>query len=149
MFGNDYYKKKPKYKVGNGLIVKNGKDITAFCTGNITEVVIEAANKLKDRNINAKIVSMICLKPINSNFIISQIVSKKVVTIEEHSEVGGLGSAIADILVNNNMNRNISFKKIALKDRCHKEIGSHSYLRKINGLDCDSIVRKIIKLAKK
>ena len=145
---NDFYKKKPKYKVGDGLLVKSGKDITIFCSGNITEVVIDAANKLRNRNINAKIVSMMCLKPINSKFILSQVESKNVVTIEEHSEVGGLGSAIADILMGANLKRPLSFKKIALKDRCHKEIGSHSYLRKINGLDCDSIVKKIINFIK-
>ena len=146
---NDYYKEKPKYKIGDGLLIKSGNDITIFCSGNITEVVIDAVNKLRNQNINAKIVSMICLKPINSKFVVSQITSKNVVTIEEHSEVGGLGSAIADILMNNNLSHRISFKKIALKDRSHKEIGSHNYLRKLNGLDCDSIVKKIIKLIKK
>ena len=146
---NDYYKEKPKYKIGDGLLIKNGNDLTIFCSGNITEEVVGAANKLKNQNINAKIISMMCLKPINSKFIVSQITSKNVVTIEEHSEVGGLGSAISDILMSNNLNHHISFKKIALKDLCHKEIGSQNYLRKLNGLDCDSIVREIIKLIKK
>ena len=53
---------------------------------------------------------MMCLKPINSKFIVSQITSKNVVTIEELSEVGGLGSAISDILMSNNLNPHISFK---------------------------------------
>ena len=146
---NDYYEKKPKYKIGDGLLVKNGNDITIFSTGNITEVVIDVANKLEKHDINAKIISLISLKPINSKFIISQISSKYVVTVEEHSEVGGLGTAIADILMNNNLSHHISFKKIALQDRSHKEIGSHNYLRKLNDLDCDSITKNIIELIKK
>ena len=146
---NDYYEKKPKYKNGDGLLIKNGNDLTIFCSGNITEIVIDAANKLKNHDINAKIISLICLKPINSKFIISQISSKNIVTVEEHSEIGGLGTAIADILMNNNLSHHIPLKKIALQDRSHKEIGSQNYLRKLNGLDCDSIVREIIKLIKK
>ena len=138
----------PKYKIGDGLLIKNGNDLTIFCSGNITEVVMDVRNKLKSNNINAKIVSLICLKPINSKSIISQISSKNVVTIEEHSEMGGLGTAIAEILMNNKLSH-ISFQKIALQDRCHKEIGSHNYLRKLNGLDSDSIVKKIIGLIKK
>ena len=145
---NDYYEKKPQYKIGDGLLIKNGNDLTIFCSGNITEVVMDVRNKLKSNNINAKIVSLICLKPINSKSIISQISSKNVVTIEEHSEMGGLGTAIAEILMNNKLSH-ISFQKIALQDRCHKEIGSHNYLRKLNGLDSDSIVKKIIELIKK
>ena len=144
----DYYLNKPKYRIGDGLLIKNGNDLTIFCSGNITEVVMDVRNKLKSNNINAKIVSLICLKPINSKSIISQISSKNVVTIEEHSEMGGLGTAIAEILMNNKLSH-ISFQKIALQDRCHKEIGSHNYLRKLNGLDSDSIVKKIIELIKK
>ena len=63
--------------------------------------------------------------------------------------MGGLGTAIADILMNNNLSHHISFKKIALQDRSHKEIGSHNYLRKLNDLDCDSITKNIIELIKK
>ena len=50
--------------------------------------------------------------------------------------------------MNNNLNHQITFKKIALQDRSHKEIGSQNYLRKLNDLDCDSITKKIIKLIK-
>tara|TARA_B100002051_G_C16703773_1_gene622510 strand:- start:281 stop:1222 length:942 start_codon:yes stop_codon:yes gene_type:complete len=146
---DDYYKEKPKYKLGDGLLIQNGDDLTIFCSGNITKVVMDAASKLKNQKINAKIVSMLCLKPINSKFVVSQIKSKNVVTVEEHSEVGGLGSAIADILMSSNLGGNISFKKIALSDRSHKEIGSQDYLRKLNSLDSNSIVKNIINLIKK
>jgi len=146
----DYYKGKPDYKIGDGLLIKNGKDVTIFCSGNITEEVLDAAKKLENKNIKAKIVSMISLKPINSKFVISQIKkSKNVVTVEEHSEIGGLGSSIASILMDSNLSNRVSFKKIALKDRCHKEIGSHNYLRKLNKLDSDSIAKIILQSIKK
>ena len=143
----EYYKKKPNYKVGDGLLIKNGKDLTIFCSGNITEVVVEVANKLESHGIYAKIISIICLKPLNKESIISHISSKHVITIEEHSEIGGLGSAIADILCENSLN-NILLKKIALKDKCHTDIGSQKFLRKLNGLDSNQIVIKIIDLIK-
>ena len=83
----------------------------------------------------------------NKESIISHISSKHVITIEEHSEIGGLGSAIADILCENSLN-NILLKKIALKDKCHTDIGSQKFLRKLNGLDSNQIVIKIIDLIK-
>ena len=61
------------------------------------------------------------------------------------SEIGGIGSAIADILCESNID-NFVLKKIALKDKCHNEIGSQDYLRKINGLGKDQILIEIKKL---
>ena len=143
----EYYKNKPSYKAGDGLLIQNGKDLTIFSSGNITEVAVEVANKLRNHDIHAKIISIICLKPLNKESIISHISSKHVITIEEHSEIGGLGSAIADILCENALN-NILLKKIALKDKCHTDIGSQKFLRKLNGLDSNQIVIKIINLIK-
>lgn len=138
----DYLSEKPDYNIGNGLLIKDGKDLTIFCCGNITRVVVDIAKELESHKISAKIISLFCIKPINKKYIISNISSKKIVTIEEHSEVGGIGSIIADILCENRIN-NFILKKIALKDKCHNEIGSQDFLRKLNGLEKDQIIVKI------
>ena len=141
----DYLQKKPTYNIGNGLLIKDGKDLTIFCCGNITQVVVETAKELENHNISAKVISLFCMKPINKEYVTSNISSKKIVTIEEHSEIGGIGSAITDILCESSI-KNFVLKKIALKDKCHNEIGSQDYLRKINGLEKDQILKEIKKL---
>ena len=88
------------------------------------------------------------MKPLNKEYVTSNISSKKIVTIEEHSEIGGIGSAIADILCESNID-NFVLKKIALKDKCHNEIGSQDFLRKLNGLEKDQIIVKIKGLLEK
>ena len=143
----DYLQKKPTCNIGNGLIVKDGRDLTIFCSGNITKVVVETAMELENHNISSKVISLFCMKPINKEYVISNISSKKIVTIEEHSEIGGIGSAIADILCESNID-NFVLKKIALKDKCHSEIGSQDYLRKINGLGKEQMLVEIKKMVK-
>ena len=64
-------------------------------------------------------------------------------TIEEHSEIGGLGSTISDILMESKLPK-IYFKKSALSDKSHLEIGNQKYLREINDLGIESMKNKIL-----
>ena len=140
----EYLISKPNYKLGDGLIVKEGSDITLFSTGNITSDVIMVAKKLDSIGLKTQVVSFLCIKPINKEFIINIANSSKaIVTIEEHSIIGGFGSAVSEILLEAKFS-NRPFKRIALDDKPHKEIGSHIYLKKINGLDIDGITKNII-----
>ncbi len=136
------------FKLGNGIILNKGSDVTLVCHGNIIENVLKVAKELEKKNITVKVISYLNTKPININFLKKNLnVNSKIFCIEEHSEIGGLGSSIANIIIDLNL-KNIIFKKIAIKDRAHLEIGSQDNLRKINGLDNKSIFKKILKILK-
>jgi transketolase len=124
-----------------------GNNVTIFSTGNILSTVIEAVNELKKYNVNCKVISIFCLKPIDKNYIIKNIKTKLVITIEENINTGGLGSIISNVISEKNI-KNINFKQISLKDKSHKKIGSQDYLRKINGLDKNSLIKKIKEIYK-
>ena len=140
----DFYKKNLKLKNGNGLIVTKGKDLTVFCSGNILENVFKAVEKITDLGFGVKLVSLPIIKPINPNFIISNTKTKKVLSIEENSEIGGLSSILPAIYLSKDK-VNIKFKSIALKDIVHNSIGTQDHLKKLNNLDIDSISKKMIK----
>lgn len=140
----DFYKKDTQLKNGNGLIVCKGKDLTIYCTGNILENVYAAINKVKLMGFSISLISMPIIKPINHQFVKSNLNSKKILTIEENSIIGGLGSIISSIFIKN-FNDKMQFKSIALGDLVHNKIGDQTYLRDINSLSVNKIYKFLIK----
>lgn len=100
--GRNYYPKiynHSNFTIGKGIILKEGKDCVIFTTGTMTIISIEASNCLISKGYSIGIVDIHTLKPIDEELILSCVKKvKKVVTIEEHNIVGGLGSAISEIL---------------------------------------------------
>ncbi len=89
-------------KVGKGNIVRDGNDVTIIATGIMVSEAIQAAEELSAKGVNARVVDMHTIKPIDEDLIIdSALKTKKIVTAEEHSVIGGLGSAVAEVLVKN------------------------------------------------
>lgn len=128
--------------------ISNGKDILIFYTGNIIEEVIKAKNVVENKGFSVKLVSIISIKPIDVEYIKNQLLQFDLVfTIEENSIIGGLGSAISEIIAELDLNE-INYKRIGLSDEIHKEIGSQSYLRKIKGLGFENISNIILNYAK-
>ena len=140
----DFYKKNTKLKNGNGLIVNDGKDLTIYCSGNILENVYEAVNRVELLNYSVKLISMPIMKPINPQFIKSNFNTKKVLTIEENSIIGGLSSIIPSIFLKN-FQKKIKFRSLALDDIVHNKIGDQNYLRDINKLSVNKIYKFLIK----
>ncbi|KAA5807464.1 transketolase family protein [Thermoanaerobacterium thermosaccharolyticum] len=95
----DIHDKSYKFELGKGEIIREGKDIAIIATGIMVSIALEAADKLKEEGINATVVNMHTIKPIDRELIVK--VAKqngKVVTAEEHSIIGGLGSAVCEVL---------------------------------------------------
>ena len=137
----DFYKKKQKLKYGNALVVNKGKAITIFCTGNILENVFSAIQRIQNYRNIINLISVPILKPISKSFFLKNLKSKKILTIEENSKIGGLSTIIDDIFKHK---KEVKFKSIALNDKVHKEIGSQKFLRKINNLSENKIYRKVL-----
>ena len=88
-----------KFEWGKGIKVKEGKDITIIATGIMVDSAIKAAESLAEDGIDAEIIDIHTIKPIDAEIIINSAKKTgKVVTLEEHSVIGGLGSAVAEVL---------------------------------------------------
>lgn len=107
------YEKRP-FEVGKGTVIKDGKDCVIFTCGILLEHVIEAANLLADRGVDAAVVSFHTLKPFDETLAREYAArSGKVFTVEEHSIIGGLGDAVASAIIGNGVK---VFRKIGIED---------------------------------
>ena len=88
-----------KFEIGKGVVLKEGKDLTIFATGLEVNESLEAAKKLAEDGIDAEVINIHTIKPIDADLIVkSASKTGKVVTVEEHSIIGGLGGAVAEVL---------------------------------------------------
>ena len=92
---NDDY----KFEIGKGVVLREGKDVTIVATGLCVSSALEAADMLAEDGIEAKVINIHTIKPIDSDLLVEAAKETgKVVTVEEHSVIGGLGSAVCDVL---------------------------------------------------
>ena len=88
-----------KFEIGKGVVLKEGKDLTIIATGLEVNESLEAAKKLTEDGIDAEVINIHTIKPIDADLIVkSAAKTGKVVTVEEHSIIGGLGGAVAEVL---------------------------------------------------
>ena len=88
-----------KFEVGKGIQLKDGKDVTIIATGLMVSEALEAAKALKEQGVDARVINIHTIKPIDRELVVkSALKTGKVVTVEEHSVIGGLGSAVCDVL---------------------------------------------------
>ena len=138
-----YSGKNKNFEVGKARVLTSGNDVTIFSAGGIVDIALKTQKKLKNYGIDSSVISMHTIKPIDEDIIIKQCSnSDLIITLEEHSKSGGLGSAVAEIILNNGIFPK-KFKMIGLESKFSTIVGSQSYLRKINNLDTDSVVNEI------
>ena len=91
-----------KFEIGKGSVVREGKDVTIVATGILVNSALEAAEKLAEEGIDAEVLNIHTIKPLDEELVIASAKKTgKVVTAEEHSVIGGLGSAVCDCLCAN------------------------------------------------
>lgn len=139
------YQKPYPFKLGKGVILTQGKDIAVFTTGCITKNVLQAGDILKNKyNIDAAIINIHTIKPIDEELILETSKGKKAIfTVEEHSKIGGLGSSISEIISGYAKMPVVS--RIGTPDEFIKHIGSQEYLRDKLSLSAEGITNTIIK----
>ena len=133
---------KPDYKfeLGKGVVLREGKDLTIIATGLPVANCLEAAEKLAADGIDAKVINIHTIKPLDEELVVAAAKETgKVVTVEEHSVIGGLGSAVCDVLSEKAPTK---VMKIAINDT-NGESGPAVELVKKYGLDADSIYEKV------
>ena len=133
VYNSDY-----KFEIGKSIEIKHGKDFTFFCTGPMVYNCLEAAEILQKDKIHASVVNMHTIKPIDKNKILEKIsINKIIITAEEHNVIGGLGSAVAEVM--SSTNNNCKLISLGINDSYTKG-GSQKYLQDLNGLSIDKIV---------
>ena len=137
------HKTSPDFQIGKAITVREGKDVTLIATGGILSNAMQAAERVAQQGIQARVLSMHTLKPPDTEAVLAAAQqTKAIITVEEHSVIGGLGSAVAEVLAESG-NSHITFKRIGIRDEFCSQVGSQEYLRGIYGLSVDGIIDAI------
>ena len=140
------YKEGTTFKIGKATKLKNGKDVTIIANGIMVAEALNAAYMLEEKGISTRVLDMFTLKPIDKEEIIA--CAKEtgaIVTVENHNIVNGLGSAVAEVLVENIP---IPMERVGVKD-LFGEVGPADYLKKRFELTANDIVKKVKKVLKR
>lgn len=129
-----------KFELGKGVVLREGKDVTIIATGLPVSECLAATDKLAADGIDAKVINIHTIKPLDEELVVKAAQETgKVVTVEEHSVIGGLGSAVCDVLSEKCPTK---VMKIGINDT-FGESGPAVELVKKYGLDADSIYDKV------
>jgi len=138
----------PHFQIGKAIIVRDGNDITLVASGGILYNTIKAAKQLEQRGIKARVLSMHTVKPLDTEAIlVATRETSALITIEEHNIIGGLGSAVAEVLAES-ANSHIAFKRIGITDSFCSQVGSQEYLWNAYSLSVEDIVNQAVQLLK-
>ena len=140
LFDDDY-----KFEIGKGNLLEDGTDITIIAMGIMVEEALKAQKVLKEKGISAAVINMASVKPIDENLIIEYAKkTKAILTVEEHSYVGGLYGAVAEVVVKN---APIKMDFVAMNDSFGKS-GKPADLLNYFNLTSEAIVQKATNLLK-
>ena len=127
-----------KFEIGKATVLRNGKDVTLIGTGQMVSLCIEAADELSEKGISAEVINMSTIKPLDSDAVLRSIKKTRcVVTAEEHSIIGGLGSAVAECIAEQDP---VPLARVGTKDT-FGESGVPDELMKKYGLTTEEIVK--------
>ena len=132
-----------RFEIGKAIRLREGHDVTIISIGGMLATAMEVANALMVRGLEARVLSMHTLKPLDTEAIMAaRRETRAVVTLEEHSVIGGLGSAVAEVLSESG-DRGIPFKRLGIGTSFTTEIGSQEFLREKHGLSVKGVLRSV------
>jgi len=133
----------PKFEFGKAITVRPGADVTLISTGGMLYDTLQVAKELSGKGIQARVISMHTVKPIDEEVLLAAARETcAIFTIEEHSVIGGLGGAVAEVLMEADQ-RPKCFKRIGLSGGFSSVVGSQEYLKKTYGLDALGILATV------
>jgi transketolase len=131
------------WEVGKAIVVREGGDATLISTGAMLADAVEAADLLAKDGISVQVFRMHTVKPLDADAVLSAArKTGKIIAIEEHSILGGLGGAVAEVLCEAGI-PGVRFHRMGLPSEFLKNVGNQEYLRKIQGLDAPSLYCRI------
>jgi len=134
----------PDITLGRGLMLREGDDVALFTTGSTLPLAVEVADKLSSKNVTTRLVSMHTVKPLDTDLIEQSFKSKRVVvTLEEHSLIGGLGAAFAEWMADNGPQK-AGLYRVGTSDEFLDKSGGVAYARFHFGITEEAIVSGVL-----
>ncbi len=131
------------FQLGKAITVRDGGDLTMISTGGLLETALHVAEQLAKEGVQTRVLSMHTVKPLDTEAVIAATrETRAIVTLEEHSVIGGLGSAVAEVLAESHELR-VPFKRLGLPSAFSSHVGSQEYLRAAYGLSEDGIIQSL------
>ena len=134
------------FEIGKSILMKNGKDGLFISTGVMTQLALQASEKLENEGIYCGVLHMHTIKPIDENSLLSLIPNvKAVVTIEEHTRIGGLGTAILEFCSDSIPEHTHKIFRIGIPDKFAEEYGSQNSLLEHWGITVENLISSMKK----
>ena len=134
------------FKLGKAIRVREGRDVTLISTGGVLELAVRVACRLAGDGVQARVLSMHTVKPLDEFEVVAAArETGAIATLEEHSVVGGLGSAVAEVLAESR-SLDTGFLRVGLPSEFAREVGSQEYLRARFGLSEEGILGSVRQL---
>jgi transketolase len=125
-------------------MLRKGHDLTVIATGLMVHQALKVVERLSEHSIDAGIIDLYRIKPINKDMLLDLIGdSTPIVTIEEHSIVGGIGSAVSEILMDAGVN--VPVKRFAISEISCEGYGDREWMHTCYGLDVNGMIKSIVK----
>lgn len=135
------YKKGSSFKIGQGNILKEGKDILIIAAGQLVSEALDCAEELEKEGYSVEVIDMFTIKPLDEKLLIKEAKEKsKIVAIENHSIYGGLGSAVSEVIAENGIS--VPVKRIGVKEK-FGQVGTAEFLQEEFGLTAKQIKETI------
>jgi transketolase len=135
------------FQIGKAVEVRAGKDLTFIAAGLMVSMALEAAEILESKSVKVGVVDMHTIKPLDGEAIIAAATTGRIITAEEHSLIGGLGSAVDEFLIQNKLNQRVRVVNIGIDDQ-FGQTGSAQQLLEAYQLTPQRLVDEAIRLMK-
>ncbi len=141
-FEPTYYKDENyDFKIGKAVEIKDGSDITTICNGICVLQAAEAADFLAKEGLSVRVLNLHTIKPLDEEAIMKAVLeTRRILTVEEHNTIGGLGTAVADVIAASG--KGCAFEKVGIPD-VYSEVGYPEDLYAYYKLDADGIIEKV------
>ena len=131
------------FQLGRAIRVRDGKDLTLISTGGMLGTALAVADRLAERGVAARVLSMHTLKPLDEDAVRDAArETGAIATLEQHSVIGGLGSAVAEVLAET-PGPGVLFKRIGVPSAFSERVGSQKWLEQHHGLDEAGVLAQV------
>ncbi len=141
----DIFDENEKFNLFNAKTVKEGSDVSIFCSGIMVDETLKANKILEEKGINTEIINIHTIKPIDEESIIASVhKTGAAVTVENHNIIGGLRSAVAEVL---SENCPAPLRSIGIRDS-FGQVGKMPYLKEVYNMSAENIVQAVLSVLK-
>jgi transketolase len=137
----EIYEQDYRFEIGKGVTLRNGNDVTLIGTGSILKDILDAADILDNEGIHTRVINIHTIKPIDKEIIQKAIdETGKIITVEDHNIIGGLGSAVSEVIAE--YGKGVTFKRLGLANFSNG-YGTYAQVKAANGIGIQRICDEV------